>query len=179
MDWIFKIGLLSLEWKWGLLALNIIPIFFKNNVLKKTKIRSIKNIWTVGHCIQPKRHIQLLRIRNSREANIEVRSQALYLVKICSLQISSRNWSHVHGNLFKALGFYRFFLYINVISFCFHFLQGMLCHALCYLKLVLCNARKSWIFKIFSLMSTLDVMPWISRSSKIKSITESFWGSRW
>ena len=44
MDWIFKIGLLSLEWPWGLLALNIIPIF-KNNVMKKTKISSIKNIW--------------------------------------------------------------------------------------------------------------------------------------
>ena len=40
---ILKIGLPSLEWQWGLLALNI-PIFFKN-VMKKTKIRSIKNIW--------------------------------------------------------------------------------------------------------------------------------------
>ena len=39
---IFKIGLLSLEWQWGLLALNIIPIFYKNNVIKKTKIRSKK-----------------------------------------------------------------------------------------------------------------------------------------
>ena len=44
MDWIFKSGLLSLEWKWGLLALNIIPIFFKNSVMKKTKMRSIKKI---------------------------------------------------------------------------------------------------------------------------------------
>ena len=40
MDRIFKIGLLSLEWQCGLLALNIIPISFKSNVLK-TKI------WTV------------------------------------------------------------------------------------------------------------------------------------
>ena len=39
---IFKIGLLSLEWRWGLLALNIIPIFYKNNVMKKTKIRTKK-----------------------------------------------------------------------------------------------------------------------------------------
>ena len=45
MDRILKIGLLSLEWHWGLLARNIIPIFFKNNVMKKTKMRSIKNIW--------------------------------------------------------------------------------------------------------------------------------------
>ena len=34
MDRILKIGLLSLEWQWGLLTLNIIPIFFKNNVMK-------------------------------------------------------------------------------------------------------------------------------------------------
>ena len=48
MDWIFKIGLLSLEWQWGLLALNIVPIFFKNSVMKKTKIRSIKKNWTAA-----------------------------------------------------------------------------------------------------------------------------------
>ena len=48
MDWIFKIGLLGLEWQWGLRALNIIPILFKNNVMKKTKIRSIKNISTAA-----------------------------------------------------------------------------------------------------------------------------------
>ena len=38
---IFKIGLLSLEWQWRLLTL-IILICFKNNVMKKTKICSIK-----------------------------------------------------------------------------------------------------------------------------------------
>ena len=48
MDIISKIGLLSLEWHWGLLALNIIPIFFKNDVMKKAKIHSIKNIWTAA-----------------------------------------------------------------------------------------------------------------------------------
>ena len=37
-DRIFKVGLLSLEGQWGLLALNIIPIFFKNNAMKKTKL---------------------------------------------------------------------------------------------------------------------------------------------
>ena len=40
MDRIFKTGLLSLEWHPGLLALNIIPIFFKNNAMQKTKTRS-------------------------------------------------------------------------------------------------------------------------------------------
>ena len=40
-------GLLSLEWQWGLLAFNI-PILFKDNVMKKTKIRSIKNILTAA-----------------------------------------------------------------------------------------------------------------------------------
>ena len=34
MDRILKIGLLSLECQWGLLTLNIITIFFKNNVMK-------------------------------------------------------------------------------------------------------------------------------------------------
>ena len=48
MNRIFKIGLLSLEWQLGLLALNIIPIFFQNNVMKKTKICLIKNIWTAA-----------------------------------------------------------------------------------------------------------------------------------
>ena len=47
MDRIFKVGLLSLEWQWGLLALNIIPIFFKNNVMKKTEICLLKNNWIV------------------------------------------------------------------------------------------------------------------------------------
>ena len=28
-------------------------------------------------------------------------------------------------------------------------------------------------------LKTLNVMPGISQSSEIKSITESFWGSRW
>ena len=32
----------------GFLALNTMPIFFKNNVMKKTKIRSIKNILTAA-----------------------------------------------------------------------------------------------------------------------------------
>ena len=49
MGRILKIGLLILEWQWGLLALFNIPIFFKNNVMKtKTKIRSIKNIWAAN-----------------------------------------------------------------------------------------------------------------------------------
>ena len=46
MDRILKIGSLGLEWHWALLAFNIISIFFKNNVMEKTKICSIKNIWT-------------------------------------------------------------------------------------------------------------------------------------
>ena len=44
MDRILNIGLLSLKGQWGLLVL-IIPIFYKY-VVKKTKIRSIRNIWT-------------------------------------------------------------------------------------------------------------------------------------
>ena len=39
MDRIFKIGSLSLEWQWDLLAFNIISIFFKNNFMKKMKLQ--------------------------------------------------------------------------------------------------------------------------------------------
>ena len=54
----------------------------------------------------------------------------------------------------------------------------MISHLLCYLKHTLFKARKPWIFKIFSLRPMLNVMPWISETSEIKSITESFWGNR-
>ena len=47
MERIFKICLLSVERQWGLLSLNIIPIFYKNNV-KKTKIHLMKNIGTAA-----------------------------------------------------------------------------------------------------------------------------------
>ena len=125
-----------------------------------------------------------LRIRNSRKAKIWLRSQTLHFAKICSLQISSRCWSHVDGNLLKTRGFYRVFLNINVMSFYFHFLQRILSHPLYYLKRALFKAKKLLIFKIFFKANfigskTLSVMPWISQSSKITSITENFWGSRW
>ena len=48
MERIFKICLLSVEGQWGLLSLNIIPIFYKNNVMKKTKIHLMKNIGTAA-----------------------------------------------------------------------------------------------------------------------------------
>ena len=70
MDRISKIGLMSLEWNWGLLALNISPIFFKNNVMKKTKIRSIKNIWTATAFFSQSDAYMAVRMRDSREANI-------------------------------------------------------------------------------------------------------------
>ena len=44
MDSVFKVRLLSLEWQCCVLGLNIIPFFFRNNVMEKTKIRSMKNI---------------------------------------------------------------------------------------------------------------------------------------
>ena len=69
MDRISKIGLLSLEWNWGLLALNISPIFFKNNVMKKTKIRSIKNIWTLATVFSQGDTYMAAPDESSREAN--------------------------------------------------------------------------------------------------------------
>ena len=56
---IFKISLLSLEWQWGLLALNVL-IFFKN-VMKEIKIRSNKKHLNSCPCI----HIWLVRIRRA------------------------------------------------------------------------------------------------------------------
>ena len=154
MDIIFKIGLLCPEWHWGLLALSIIPIFFKTNVMKKTKIRSTRNRPAATVFSQNDTYMAAPD-ESSREANILLRSETLHFAKICSLQISSRNWSHIHGNLLKSCGFHRYFLNINVISFYFHFLQRMLSNQLCYLKRALFKARKSWIFKIFSLRTTL------------------------
>ena len=115
MDRIFKIGLLSLEWQWGLLALIIIPIFFKNNVKNKTKISSIKTFQQLPLYSAKATHTWLL----SMIINSRLRSQMLHFTKICSFQISSRNWSHIQRNLLKSGGFYRFSLNINVISFYF------------------------------------------------------------
>ena len=54
----------------GLLALIIILIFFKNNVMKKTKKGAINNIWTAATVYSQSNATWLLRIRNSRDANI-------------------------------------------------------------------------------------------------------------
>ena len=53
----------------GLLALIIIPIFFKNNIMKKTKIRSIKTFERLLLYSAKATHTGLLWIRNSHEAN--------------------------------------------------------------------------------------------------------------
>ena len=54
----------------GLLALIIILIFFKNNVMKKTKKGAINNIWIAATVYSQSNATWLLRIRNSRDANI-------------------------------------------------------------------------------------------------------------
>ena len=74
----------------GFVALKV-PIFFKNNVMKKTKIRSIKNIWMAATVFSQSNTYQIL----------------------------SRNWSHVHGNVLKSRGCYRVFINRNVILFSF------------------------------------------------------------
>ena len=101
------------------------------------------------------------------------------------MQISSRNWSHVHGNFLKSRGFYRFFLNRNVIPFYFHFIQRMLSHHTLLLKACVVQGEKIMNFQDFFFTAnfivskTLIVIPWISQSFKINSITGSFWGSRW
>ena len=64
MDWIFKIDLLSLEWWWGLLAPNILSIFFKNNVMN---IRIFEQLDTV---FSQSDTYMAASDQNSREANI-------------------------------------------------------------------------------------------------------------
>ena len=71
---------------------------------------------------------------------------------VASLQIASRHWSHVHGNLLKSRGFYRFFLNINDISFYF-FKECSLSHSLTYN--VRCLRLKYYEFSRFFLRSQL------------------------
>ena len=99
----------------------------------------VENIWNFG-------------TRSNLKTYLEHIPRKKYVV--CKSQ--SRNWSHAQGNLLKSRVFYIFFLNMNVISFCFHFLQRMLSHPSCYLKSALLKARKPWIFKIFPLRPTLS-----------------------
>ena len=74
MGRISKISLLSLEWRGGLLALNI-SIFFKNNVMKKTKKTLNKKTFERLQLHSAKAtHTWVLGIRNSCETNIYLRS---------------------------------------------------------------------------------------------------------
>ena len=113
---------------------------------RKQKIHSIKNIWTAGHCIQSKRHMN-----GCSESEVVVKQifnwdHKFFTCKkyvVCKSQVEiDHTFTEISLNLAD-------FLNINVISLYFHFLQGILSHPLCYLKRALFKARKSWIFKIF------------------------------
>ena len=137
----------------GLLAHNIISILFKNNAMKKLKICSIKTFE------QP--------LLYSPKAD-QKQSGSKYFTQITGFRVcknmqfanlKQKNWSHVHGNLLKSYGFYRFF-FILYHFILYHlslhcFLQIILSHPLCYLRHALFKARKIQIFKIFSLRPTL------------------------
>ena len=56
MDRISKIGLLSLERQWSLVALNV-PTFFKNKCHEENKNTLNKKHLNDCHCSQPKQHI--------------------------------------------------------------------------------------------------------------------------
>ena len=106
-------------------------MFFKNNVMKKQKIRLIKNIWTAGHCIQPKRYIHDClgsEIIVKQILNLDHKLYTLQKYVVCKSQVENDDtFPEISLSLAD-------FLNINVISFYFHFLQGMLSHPLCYLK---------------------------------------------
>ena len=114
----FEVVLLSLEWWWGLLALNIIPIFFENNVMKKTKRRSIKNIWTAGHCIQPKWHkhgCSRSEIVVKQIFNLDCKLYFLQKYIVCKSQVEiGHMFMEISLNLADSIGFFK-------ISIVYHF----------------------------------------------------------
>ena len=112
---------------------------------RKQKIRLIKNIWTAGHCIQPKRYIHDClgsEIIVKQILNLDHKLYTLQKYVVCKSQVENDDtFPEISLSLAD-------FLNINVISFYFHFLQGMLSHPLCYLKRALFKVRKSVISKI-------------------------------
>ena len=72
------------------------------------------------------------------------------------LLLSSRNRAHLHGNVLKSHGFYRFLWQRNGEHFIFIFLSG------CFLT----NSSRT---------GSKILMSRISQTSKIKSTTENFW----
>ena len=94
MDRIFKTGLLSLEKHCGLLVPNIIVIF-KNNVTKKTKIHSIKDIWTAAAVFSQTDTFMAAGCSGSEIAvkqilNLDHRLYSLQIYVICKSQVEIR-----------------------------------------------------------------------------------------
>ena len=102
---IFKISLLSLEWQWGLLALIIISIFFKNNVMKKTKIRSIKTYEQLPLYSAKTTHTWLLWIRKVVKGlfNLDHRFYTLQKYLVCKSRVEI-------GHTFKEI-------FLNIANF--------------------------------------------------------------
>ena len=138
--------------------------------MTKTNMRSIKNIWKAGHCIQPKRHIRGCsgsEIVAKQIFNLDRKLYSIQKYVVCKPQVEiGHTFTKISLNL---ADFTDFFLNINVMSFSFHFLQGILSHPFCYLiKRALLKARKLRIFKFLSLRPTLNV----PKSSPLQKVSE-------
>ena len=90
--------------------LGIIAIFFKINVMKKTKIRLIKNIWTAGHCVQPKRHIHGCsgsEIVVKQIFNLDRKLYSLQKYVICKSQVEiGHTFTEISLNLAHFIDFF-------------------------------------------------------------------------
>ena len=89
--------------------------------MKNIKIRSIKTFEQPVQYSPKAIHTWLLWIRNSCQANILLRSQALQFAKICSLQISSRKTGHtfmeISLNLVDFSDFSKYYIILFYIIY--------------------------------------------------------------
>ena len=118
MDRIFKIGLLSLEWQWGLLALIIIPIFFKNNIMKKTKIRSIKTFEQLSLYSAKATHTWLLRseIVVKQIFNLDHRFYTLQKYVVCKSRIEIGHTFQEISRILQIFSKYKCYIILFTFS---------------------------------------------------------------
>ena len=100
---IFKIGLLSLEWSWGLLTL--ILICFKNNVMKKTNICSVKTFEQLPLYSAETTHTWS-EIVVKQIFNLDHRFYALQKYVVCKFQLEiGHTFKEISLNLVHFTGF--------------------------------------------------------------------------
>ena len=78
--------------------------------MKKTKIRTIKNIWIAGHCIQPKRHIHACsgsEIVVKQIFNLDDKIYTLQEYLVCKSQVENDHmFTEISVNLTDFIDFF-------------------------------------------------------------------------